>query len=225
MMKEEIRNRILDFGADVCGFSGIDRFNGAPEGFHPCDIFKDCKSVIAFGMAIPKGIFLSEPRLIYSYYNNFVCSQTDRIAFQTAAMLEKFYHGAAVPLPSDGPYDYWNEEKMEGRGLLSMKHAAFFAGIGSFGKSSLLLNRDYGNRLVIGCVLTDVIMEADEFAPDLCLESCDLCIRNCPTGALSEKGVEQKPCRMNSYGKTKRGFDTVECNACRTVCPMRFGLI
>ncbi|NNJ31713.1 hypothetical protein [Lacrimispora defluvii] len=27
-----------------------------------------------------------------------------------------------------------------------------------------------------------------------------------------------------SYGKTKRGFETVECNRCRTVCPMGFGI-
>lgn len=27
----------------------------------------------------------------------------------------------------------------------------------------------------------------------------------------------------NFIKKTARGFDTVDCNRCRTVCPMRFG--
>ncbi|WP_371291499.1 hypothetical protein [Bacteroides sp.] len=27
----------------------------------------------------------------------------------------------------------------------------------------------------------------------------------------------------NTYGKTKRGYNTVDCNRCRTICPMRLG--
>lgn len=224
-MKEELREKVLSFGADVCGFAGIERFSEAPKGFHPCDIYPDCKSVVTFGIALPKGLFVANPQLIYSYFNYFACPQVDRIAFQAAAFLEKTYHGMGVPLPSDGPYEYWDEEKMEGRGLLSMKHAAYLSGIGTFGKSTLLLNREYGNRLVIGCVLTNLEIESDEFAAAICLEHCNLCIRNCPVGAIRKGSVEQKLCRTNSYGKTKRGFETVECNRCRTACPMRFGLV
>lgn len=99
---------------------------------------------------------MTDSRLIYAYFNSFVCPQVDRIAYQTAAVLENTYYGTGVPLPSDGPYDYWDEQKMEGRGLLSMKHVAYLSGIGTFGKSTLLLNREYGNRLLIGCVLTDL---------------------------------------------------------------------
>ncbi len=223
-MKEELREKVLGLGANICGFAGIERFAGAPKGYHPRDIFPDCKSVVAFGIALPKGLYITDSRLIYSYFNSFACPQVDSIAYHTAVVLENTYHGLGVPLPSDGPYDYWDEEKMEGRGLLSMKHVAYLSGIGTFGKNTLLLNREYGNRLVIGCVLTNLEIESDEFASGICLEHCDLCIRNCPVGAINESGVQQKTCRANSYGKTKRGFDTVECNRCRTVCPMCFGL-
>ena len=223
-MKEELREKVLGLGANLCGFAAIERFAGAPKGFHPCDIFPDCKSVVTFGIALPKGIYIADSRLIYSYFNNFACPQVDSIAYHTAVVLENTYHGLGVPLPSDGPYDYWDEDKMEGRGLLSMKHVAYLSGMGTFGKSTLLLNREFGNRLVIGCVLTNLEIESDEFASGICLEHCDLCIRNCPAGAINEGGVQQKTCRTNSYGKTKRGFDTVECNRCRTTCPMCFGL-
>ena len=223
-MKEEIREKVLGFGADICGFAGIERFAGAPEGFHPCDIFPECKSIIAFGVALPKGLYMVDSRLIYSHFNAFACPRVDHIAYRTADLLEKTYRGTGVPIPCDGPYDYWDEEKMEGRGLLSMKHIAFFSGIGTFGKNTLLINREYGNRLIIGCVLTDLRIESDELAAEVCLEHCELCVRNCPVGAIGEGGVEQKRCRIESYGKTKRGFETVECNRCRTVCPMRFGL-
>jgi len=35
--------------------------------------------------------------------------------------------------------------------------------------------------------------------------------------------VNQKLCRNHAYGKTKRGFNTTDCNRCRTICPMRYG--
>jgi epoxyqueuosine reductase len=222
-MKEEIREKVLEFGADICRFTGIDRLAGAPDGFHPRDIFPACESIVTFAVALPKGLYMVDSRLIYSHFNTLACSRVDRITYRTAAFLEKMYYGIGVPIPCDGPYDYWEEEKMEGRGLLSMKHIAFYAGIGTFGKNTLLLNRDYGNRLLIGCVLTDLKIESDELSAEVCLEHCELCIQNCPAGAISESGVIQKSCRVNSYGHTKRGFDTVECNRCRTVCPMRFG--
>lgn len=222
-MKEELREKVLELGANICGFADVKRFENAPKGFHPCDIFLDCKTVISFGIALPKGLYEANSPLIYSHYNNFACPQVDRIAFETAAFIETTYHGTAVPLPCDAPYDYWDEEKMEGRGLLSMKHVAYLSGIGTLGKNTLLLNRTYGNRLILGCVLTDLDMESDEFADTICHEHCALCIQSCPVGAISDRGVDQKLCRRNSYGKTKRGFDTVECNRCRTVCPWSRG--
>ena len=223
-MKEAIRENILRLGADICGFAGIERFAQAPKGFHPLDIFPGCQSVIAFGLALPKGIYMAESRLVYSYYNSFVCAQVDRLAYQTASLVENTYQGTGVPLPSDGPYDDWDEEKMEGHGMLSMKHAAYLSGIGTFGKSTLLLNKDFGNRLVVGCVLTDLPIESDPMAADICPDGCDVCIKSCPVGAISNVGVEQKPCRINCYHKNKRGFDTVDCTRCRTACPLRFGL-
>lgn len=42
-------------------------------------------------------------------------------------------------------------------------------------------------------------------------------------GVIQEGSVVQKLCRNNAYGKTKRGFDIVECNKFRKVCPMRYG--
>lgn len=221
-MKEELRSKILGFGADLCGFAGVERFEEAPKGFHPCDIFSDCKALIAFAIALPKGSFMANSGLIYSHFNSFICPQVDRIALQTAALLESSYHGIGVPLPCDVPYDYWDEEKMEGRGLLSMKHVAYLSGLGTLGKSTLLLNKKYGNRLIIGCVLTDLLIEGDELADEICLEHCNLCIQSCPVGAISVKGVDQMLCRRNSFGKTKRGFDTVECNRCRKVCPTNY---
>lgn len=223
-MKEQIRKLILSLGADVCGVAGIERFSEAPAGFSPKDMFSACKSVIVLGIALPKGLYMVEPRIIYGYFNETVPPQIDRIEFSAAKEIEKQFGGYAVPLPSDGPYEYWDAEKKEGRGLISMKHAAVLAGLGTLGKSTLLLNEKYGNLLTIGALVTDLELGSDPLAKSICLSDCDLCIKNCPSQALDGRSADQSKCRANTYGKNERGYDVVNCNKCRTVCPMRFGI-
>lgn len=222
-MKASLREYVLSLGADVCGVANIDRFGGAPKGFHPTDIYSDCKSVIVFGIALPKGLTKVEPRLIYGHFNYDICKTVDRISLQTAKEIEEKYRGIAVPMPCDGPYEYWDSEKKEGRGLISMKHSAVLAGLGNLGKSTLLLNEKYGNLLILGAILTNLDLPSDPLSKSICIESCTLCIDNCPSKALNGTSVIQYNCRTNTYGKNARGFDTVDCNKCRTVCPRRYG--
>lgn len=222
-MKEQIKEMMLGFGADVCGVANIERFSEAPKGVHPRDIFPECKSVIVLGIALPKGLAKIEPRLIYAHFNYNACPDVDRISFRAAKEIERLYGGCAVPLPADGPYEYWDAEKLEGRGLISMKHAAVLAGVGTLGKSTLLLNAAYGNMLVLGAILTDLDLASDPLAESICIEGCSLCIKNCPSQAIGPNGVNQYQCRPHTYGTNARGYDTVNCNKCRTGCPMRFG--
>ncbi len=198
-------------------------FSKAPAGFHPADIFPGCQSVIVFGIALPNGLTKVEPRLVYGHFNYGVCPDVDRIAFNASKELERLYGGYAVPVPSDGPYEYWDAEKLEGRGLISMKHAAVLAGLGTLGKNTLLLNETYGNLLTLGAILTDLDLASDPPAESICIASCNLCIKSCPTQALDGQSANQFKCRPHTYGTNARGFETVNCNTCRTVCPMRFG--
>ena len=64
-MKKQIKEIILNKGADLCGIANIDRFIDTPAGFHPLDIYKDCKSVIVFGKRLPKGLAYVNPRIMY----------------------------------------------------------------------------------------------------------------------------------------------------------------
>ena len=147
------------------------------------------------------------------------------MVFAAAKIIEKECGGICVPIPSDDPYEYWEEETMTGKGLLSMKHVAVACGIGQIGKSSLLLNPEYGNRLVLGAILTNVDFESDPFSKNICIPRCTKCIDSCPVLAIQENSVTQKKCRQNTYGKTTRGFATVDCNKCRSECPMRDGIL
>jgi epoxyqueuosine reductase QueG len=222
-MKEEVREIVKSFGADLCGFANIDRFEDAPAGFSPPDILPVCKTVISFAFALPQGLMKVPPRLIYGHYNYSSCPEVDMIALKSAKKIEEMFQCVAVPIPCDNPYEYWDVEKTEGKGLLSMKHLAVKAGLGTLGKSTLLLNEHFGNMLTLGAILTDLDLPSDELAKNICIEDCKRCIDSCPVGAISNNGVNQKACRQNTYGKTARGFDTVDCNLCRTVCRVNCG--
>lgn len=105
-----------------------------------------------------------------------------------------------------------------------MKHLAVAAGLGTQGKNTLLLNETYGNRLSVGALLTDISLEPDDYAKSICIPQCQKCIEACPVSAVQEGHVDQKLCRTNTYGKNKKGYDTVNCKNCRDVCPRRFGI-
>lgn len=223
-MKEIIKEIFLNYGAEVCGVANIDLFVDASRGFHPTDIYQGCKSVIVFAKTIPKGTALVSPRIVYQHFNGISSVEIDRIAYYAANEIEKTCNNAiAVPLPADGPYDFWNSESMEGRGVISMKHAAVIAGIGTLGKSTLLLNSKYGNMLTIGAVLTNLNLSSDKPTESICLNDCHICIESCPVKAISQHGVNQKLCRQYTYATNDRGYAVVNCNSCRTKCPMAFG--
>lgn len=155
-MKDRIRKIVLSEGADVCGFAGVERFAEAPEGFSPRDIWADFRSVVAFGIALPKGLLDVSPRIVYGYYNDVIKNKADLICAMSAKHIEKEFDCKVVPIPSDTPYDFWDEETITGKGILSMRHTAVLCGLGTIGKNSLLLNPGYGNMLTLGAFLTNL---------------------------------------------------------------------
>lgn len=223
-MESKVKQVIFSYGADVCGISNIERFSLAPEGFSPRDIFEECRSVIVFGKALPKGLTKVDSRLIYAHYNSFIRDEVDQIALRGAKFMEETFRAMAVPMPCDSPYEYWEKETLTGKGLISMKHAAALCGLGQLGKNSLLLNPKYGNLLTVGAIFTDLELQSDEQCENICIKGCTKCIDVCPAHAIQDGKVNQTLCRKNTYGKNERGFDTVNCNVCRTVCPRRYGI-
>lgn len=221
-MESSIKEFALASGADLCGIAGVERFAAAPEGFRPTDIYADCRSVVVLAKAMPKGLAFVSPRIIYNHAGDINVAELDRIVFSMAMEIERL--GAiAVPLPSDGPYDYWENDTMTGKGLLSMRHAAVQAGLGTLGKNTLLINKNYGNLLNIGAVLTNLELSSDELSEELCIPGCRRCLDACPVHALDGSVANQQLCRTNTYGENERGFGVVNCNRCRMACPRKFG--
>lgn len=217
-----VKQRAFALGADMCGIAAIERFAGTPNDFHPATVFPECKSVVVVAKRLPRGAAMVNPRIVYNKANDMNVFEVDRIAYLMALELEVI-GGTAISLPSDSPYEYWDADTQTGKGVLSMRHAAVQAGLGTLGKNSLLITRPYGNMITIGAVLTSLRLSSDLLSEELCIASCRRCLDDCPQQALDGNGARQERCRPHTYGTNARGFSVVNCNTCRTVCPLTFG--
>ncbi len=218
-IEQKIKELALSLGADACGIAAADRFEGAPEGFHPRDIYSAFQSAVVFLKHMPKGLTRVSPRIAYCHFSNLTLAQVDEISLALSREIEEM-GGEAAPIPCDGPYEYWDAERTEGRGILSMRHAAQLAGLGGIGKSALFLSPQYGSMVNIGVVLTNLALVSDPLIESPCVKSCRICMDNCPAHALDGVSANQLLCRAHTYENNARGFSVCNCNRCRTQCPV-----
>jgi len=223
MNNSEIKNIAYKSGADICGIASIERFENAPSGFHPYDIYKETKSVIAFARRFPKGAVCSGNQFAYSISDDIVTGQIRNITYNFSLLLED--KGIiAVPVYTE-PYASWDKDTMTGKGDLSLKHAGYLAGLGVFGKNHLLYNYNYGNMIKLGAILIDREITPDAIQTfSFCKDTCLLCIKKCPSGSISENTVTQNKCRNQSENLSAKNYPLTTCNLCRTICPFCYGI-
>lgn len=222
MDSEQIKALALQLEADVCGIADVERFSDAPPGFHPCDTLKETRSVIVFGKALSPTLYEAQSLSPYTLMRNWVLPFLDNIAIRMAGKIENT--GAkALPIPGSEPYEYWDTEQRQGKGILSLKHAAQLAGLGSMGKNTLLIHPQLGNRLWLGAILTNLQLRPDPIVEGLCKESCSLCLKACPQGALDGTTLIQKKCREICFKASEGGGWFYSCCRCLQACPMHTG--
>lgn len=220
--KELIREKAISLGADVCGFAAVERFESAPAGFKPGDIYEAAKSVIVFLKVIPSEILDCLNPVPYTGAAFLLYQEIDRLGLSLVRFLNTCKI-KAVPIPCDTPYIHWEPEKKRGMGILSMRHAAYMAGLGYLGKNTLLINPKFGNMVYIGAVLTDQPFASDPTLNDSCPQNCRVCLDACPAGALNGETVNQQLCRPKSFYTNARGFTLYDCCNCRKKCPRKNG--
>lgn len=227
MFFDSLRIKVMtrEYGADLCGIATAASFSEAPEGFKPIDIYKDCKSVIVFAKSFPKDSMFIESCVPYTHIQNFISQYVDRIGMRLCYALSDSGIGA-IPVPTDDPYEYWDSKTSHGRGILSMRHAGYLAGLGVLGRNTLLINKKLGNTFQIGAVLLNIDLESNPPATyRSCPAGCNLCIDSCPAGALDGVSVNQELCRPYSNFKNEKGYILKKCSKCRSVCPLHAGII
>ncbi|WP_167954884.1 hypothetical protein [Anaerosporobacter faecicola] len=182
--KEQLRQIIQDYGAHVCGFAGRERFQNLRKESNPCTLFEETKSIISFGISLPKGVYRIEDAAIYEHYNKKLVDKVEEVTYKIAMLVEQEYGGIAVPLISTG----------------NLQLLAVQAGLGTIEQNTYFLNSKYGERLILGAVLTNMEIESDSYTRSICMPDCKQCM---------SQGNEEKNAK--------------ELKPIEQVCPVRFG--
>ena len=102
------------------------------------------------------------------------------------------------------------------------------AGLGFIGKNKCLINRKLGSFCFIGVMITNLELQPDVIKMISC-EDCSLCIDSCPTGALSDYGLDARKCisyhtvenksKIPNSVAIKMTNQIFGCDICQDVCP------
>lgn len=197
-------------------------FEHSAEGFHPLDLWPECRSIIVFAVthsmrtnnlfAGPLSPFEGDreigPVPVSVQDREHALDRLSRlfissIRLKGMALLSELGHGISFKSPQ-------------------LKLVGFEAGLGVYGRSGILIHPLLGNRMSLGAIMTDALMEPDgrltDFDP---CAGCDECAKACPAGALEagrsypeswtiEKCIEKRAAIEGSG---------LYCNNCFAACP------
>lgn len=218
--KEQARRLGADFVgiADAAGFLNPDYTGNKPQDFMP-----GIRSVIVIGVVIPKGCVRPLPQGRAEYTNTLMAGTATLrvIAFRVARDLEKEgYEAALVPIEGS-EFGMWYTDKETLRADISLKYAAWLAGLGSYGLNQLLITREAGPRIRMTAILTDAPLEPDHPTEPTLIRSecaaCQICVKVCPVGALSADGtIRPQVCRDYMFST----LGGLRCGMCIHVCPL-----
>lgn len=220
MNSADIKQLLLSRGADLCGIASLDRFADAPKGYHPTDVLPCCKSVISFAVRFPVGALACNTNAVYTHIRNTITPKLDAIALDACIELEKTGI-LAVPIPTNN--SQWDAATGRYRSIISQKHAAQAAGLGTIGRHSLLITPELGSMVWLGAILTDAELEPDPMLEPLC-SHCNLCVESCPIGALESVQMDQQACWDHAFGDNPDNQSwEISCHKCRDICPYNLG--
>ncbi|HON58581.1 MAG TPA: hypothetical protein P5040_05700 [Smithella sp.] len=166
----------------------------APKGFRPEDLLPGAKTVLVFARPLPQAVF-QVPGELSAFYQRAAYTLyliTDKLANDLCLLLQQAGY-RSLPVPSYSPLRFFEGEP---RGIISLKHAAVYAGLGAMGKNTLLIHPEHGNIMRLGALMTE--MEWPQYAAvaekSPCPEHCRLCEKACPVGAIRDGKIDKMKC-------------------------------
>jgi epoxyqueuosine reductase QueG len=211
----------------LLGVASVDRWKEPPfqpwmpEEFYPQSIYPEARSVIVIGLPISLPVLETSPSVYYRELYSTVNSLLDQYTYRLASYLTQLGH-PSVFVPRDG-YIGIRALLKNPVAIFSHRHAAFLAGLGSFGVNNMLLTPDYGPRVRFGSVFTSAVLPSDPIRDEKLCSECMRCVKMCPVNALDERDYPQgltnkKSCAEHSNELNQKGISP--CGICIKVCPV-----
>lgn len=190
---------------DVLGTEGISLSGVAPvvpmpvpDIVTPHAIVTNAKSVICYGIPIPKGIIYADTHGLPMYwrYCNMVYRALDMVSIKLCVTIEETGYTAA---PVYGCYP-WKVIDRTFWGLVPLVYWAEKAGIGTLTKCGLLGTPKYGTRVLLGGVITTAPLPyTNPLTTPVCPPDCSACIRACPVSAIKNGKVDHNQCIRHAH--------------------------
>jgi len=216
-LTNEVKDVVLGAGAVVAGIGAVGRLLGRSR---PESIYS-----VSFGLKFPDQEIdelpddrkLMEVASCLSMHTQGIYQQVQRVLETHHPHVCVARFDAAIPVFGVRSLDY------------TQKALAVLSGLGWIGKSSLLINRQYGPRLRLGTLLTDASLVADRPETQNRCSGCLNCQKACPAQAVAGRSeqwdrykvyrVNHEKCQQhlarNISIKGRKDF----CGLCMKACP------
>jgi len=196
MNAAEVKQLAKELGADLVGIASAKTLNAFPPDPRwpqtPDRVSPHCKSVIVIVHRIPVAVFRCKSTIPVQYLDMLVLRRMDKVAFRLAEHLERLGHPSFVTAAQETD---WNLKRAS-YGRLSTRHLGIEAGLGAFGLEVNILTPEFGPRVYLTGILTELELEADApMTEQVCIgESCSRCLYSCPPDAVRHFGIDKRGC-------------------------------
>ncbi|MAG98546.1 MAG: hypothetical protein QF797_13980 [Alphaproteobacteria bacterium] len=204
----DVKAYATDLGAHLVGIASAATLNAFPPDPRvpqtPERISPHAKSVIVIAQRIPVGAFRCKRNDPVQYIDMLVMRRMDKIAYRLSDWLEGQGHPTFVTAAQETDWNY----KRASYGRLSTRHLGIEAGLGTFGLEVNILSPEFGPRLYLTGILTELELEPDAIMTEqVCIgESCSRCLHACPSDAVRHFGIDKRACAVEAQ---EYGFSTM----------------
>lgn len=220
MKEKELTALLSEHGASLVGFCalGLAAPTEYPALCYAVTIVRRLSDTVVETIA-------DRPSLSYFQHYRITNTKLDLLALEAVDFIEALGY-SAMPIAAS---QSTNTEKEAYRGIFSHKAAAVRAGLGFIGKSGLFITPEYGSKIRMATVLTDMPLTAQRPPIEEGCGSCTICKSACPANAITGENyiigaprdtiLNARLCseHMKTYRDVGRG---AVCGICMRVCPM-----
>jgi ferredoxin len=203
-----VKARARELGADLVGVASAQTLNAFPPDPRwpqtPERISPYVKSVITIVQHIPVGAFRCRTNTPVQYMDMLVLRKMDKVAYRLAEELERAGHPSFVVPAQETEWTL----KRASYGRLSTRHLGVESGLGTLGLEVNILTPEYGPRVYLTGILTELELDADApMTEQVCIgESCSRCLHSCPGDAVLHFGIDKRACAEHAQ---EFGFSTI----------------